>query len=276
MMWERAAEIIQKHDSVLHMGSPVVRIVYSDGLLHEITARNSTGDFTVTGTDFISTLPIRTLVEMLDPPAPAHVRAAADALRYRDFLTVVLVLDRADVFPDNWIYIHESSVQLGRVQNFKNWSPFMVPEPTRTALGLEYFCTEGDGLWDSSDADLLALGTRELEQIGLCRAGEVIDGTVVRMPKAYPVYDDGYKENVALVRDWLREHLKNLQLVGRNGMHKYNNQDHSMMAALLAARNIMGEQWDPWQVNTDAEYHEEVHADDDNAGRMTPRRIPVP
>jgi protoporphyrinogen oxidase len=275
MMWERAAEIIQKRDSILHMGSPVVRLEHHDGLLRTVTARNGTGDFLVTGTDFISTLPIRTLVEMLDPPAPEHIRAAADALRYRDFLTVVLVLDRVDVFPDNWIYIHDPSVQLGRVQNFKNWSPFMVPDPTRTALGLEYFCNEGDGLWETPDAELLALGARELAQIGLCQASEVIDGTVVRMPKAYPVYDGGYKDHVALVREWLREHLTNLQLVGRNGMHKYNNQDHSMMAALLAARNILGEQWDPWQVNTDAEYHEEVHADDERSGRMIPHRVQV-
>ncbi len=276
MMWERAAEIIQKRDSVLHMGSRVVGLTYGDGLLREVTVRNGAGKFIVSGTDFISTLPIRTLVEMLDPPAPVHVRAAANALRYRDFLTVVLVLDRAEVFPDNWIYVHDPSVQLGRVQNFKNWSPFMVPDPACTALGLEYFCTEGDGLWESSDADLLALGARELEQIGLCQADDVADGTVVRMPKAYPVYDDDYKDNVALVRDWLRERLMNLQLVGRNGMHKYNNQDHSMMAALLAARNILGERWDPWQVNTDAEYHEEVRIDDDDAGRMIPRRLPIP
>ncbi|MGH8909506.1 MAG: NAD(P)/FAD-dependent oxidoreductase [Egibacteraceae bacterium] len=276
MMWERAAEIVQKRDGVLHMGAPVVRLHHGDGRLRGVVARNGTGEFTATGTDYISTLPIRSLVRMLNPPAPEHVRAAAEALRYRDFLTVVLVLDRAEVFPDNWIYIHDPAVALGRVQNFKNWSPLMVPDPAQTALGLEYFCTEGDRLWEAGDADLLALGARELEQIGLCRAGEVIDGTVVRMPKAYPVYDDRYKEHVALIRGWLREHLANLQLVGRNGMHKYNNQDHSMMAALLAARNILGERWDPWKVNTDAEYHEEVRLDEDATGRLIPRRMPVP
>ena len=151
----------------------------------------------------------------------------------------------------------------------------MVPNPAQTALGLEYFCNQGDELWEMADNELVALGAGELRRIGLCEAGEVVDGTVVRMPKAYPVYDDEYKQNVAVVRDWLREHLSNLQLVGRNGMHKYNNQDHSMMAALLAARNILGERWDPWKVNTDAEYHEEVREDHDDAGRLTPRRVTV-
>ncbi len=273
MMWERAAEIVQQRGGVLHMGSPVVLLNHGDGLLRQVVARNDTGALTATGTDYISTLPIRTLVEMLHPAPPPMVQAAAAALRYRDYLTVVLVLDRAEVFPDNWIYIHDPTVQLGRVQNFKNWSPFMVPDAAQTALGLEYFCTEGDGLWEAPDAELLALGARELAHIGLCQPDEVVDGTVVRMPKAYPVYDDHYKENVALCRAWLAEHLGNLQLVGRNGMHKYNNQDHSMMAALLAARNILGERWDPWKVNTDAEYHEEVKAGDDEAGRIMPRRL---
>ena len=275
MMWERAAEIVRQRDGVLHMGAPVVRLDHGDGRLLRVVARNDIGEFTVTGTDYISTLPIRSLVRMLDPAVPEPVRAAADALRYRDFLTVVLVINRAEMFPDNWIYVHDPTVRLGRVQNFKNWSSFMVPDPAQTALGLEYFCNEGDGLWETDDMGLLALGARELEQIGLCCAEEVIDGTVVRMPKAYPVYDDHYKEHVALIRDWLTEHVTNLQLVGRNGMHKYNNQDHSMMAALLAARNILGQQWDPWKVNADAEYHEEIHFGDDDAGRVIPRRMPI-
>jgi protoporphyrinogen oxidase len=201
------------------------------------------------------------------------VREAADALGYRDYFTVELLVDAADVFPDNWIYIHDPKVKLGRVQNYKNWSPHMVPDPSQSALGLEYFCFEGDGLWTSSDADLIALGTREIEAIGLARAADIVDGTVVRMKKAYPVYDDHYKEHVAVVRAWLESVAENLQLVGRNGMHKYNNQDHSMMAALLAARNLLGEKWDPWKVNTDAEYHEEIREDHDDAGRATPKRV---
>ena len=193
----------------------------------------------------------------MDPPAPAEVIAAAESLKYRDFLTVVLIVDRPETFPDNWIYIHEPDVKVGRIQNFKNWSPDLVPDPRRSSLGLEYFCFEGDDLWTRSDADLLALGRREIDAIGLVAAAEVVDGCVVRMPKAYPVYDDEYQAHLAVIRRWLAN-LSNLELAGRNGMHKYNNQDHSMMTALLAARNILGlGQYDTWKVNTDAEYHEE-------------------
>ena len=190
MMWERAAEIVQKRGSVLHMGSPVVRLRHGDGQLREVVAANGAGEFAVTGTDYISTLPIRNLVSMLEPAAPEHVRAAADALSYRDFLTVVLILDNPESFPDNWIYIHDPSVKVGRIQNFRNWSSVMVPNPAQTALGLEYFCNQGDALWEMADDELVALGADELLRIGLCKAGEVVDGTVVRMPKAYPVYDD--------------------------------------------------------------------------------------
>ncbi len=274
MMWERATEQIRERGSQVTLDSRVASIRHGGGQVKEVVLTSGSGAETVAGgTDYISTLPIRELVEMMDPSAPDHVRAAANALRYRDYLTVVLVVDRSDVFPDNWIYIHDPSVQLGRVQNYKNWSPFMVPDLAQSALGLEYFCTEGDGLWETPEDQLIALGTRELTQIGLAPADDVVDGTVVRMRKAYPVYDDDYKENVAIVRAWLDEAVTNLQLVGRNGMHKYNNQDHSMMAALLAARNLLGESWDPWKVNTDAEYHEEVREDADEAARLMPRRV---
>ncbi len=191
------------------------------------------------GRHFLSTLPVRELIRAMSPAAPDEVIRAADSLKYRDFLTVVLIVDRAETFPDNWIYIHEPDVKVGRVQNFKNWSPDLVPDPSKTSLGLEYFCFEGDDLWTTSDADLIELGRREIEAIGLARASEVIDGCVVRMPKAYPVYDDHYQAHLAVIRGWLRT-LPNLELAGRNGMHKYNNQDHSMMTALLAARNILG------------------------------------
>ena len=165
---------------------------------------------------------------------------------------------------------------MGRVQNFKNWSPELVPDASKTSLGLEYFCFEGDDLWTMSDDDLLALGRREMDEMGLISADEVIDGCVVRMPKAYPVYDDEYRNHLAVIRDWLSK-LDNLELAGRNGMHKYNNQDHSMMTALLAARNILGEgPYNTWKVNTDAEYHEDGDADDLQApgvGRAIPRRV---
>jgi protoporphyrinogen oxidase len=168
---------------------------------------------------------------------------------------------------------------VGRVQNFASWSPEMVPDENLACYGLEYFCFEGDGLWSSSDADLVALASRELESLGLVKAGDVIDGHVVRQPKAYPVYDDEYARHVETIRTEIERHYPGLHLVGRNGMHKYNNQDHAMMTAMLTARNIIaGEQlFDVWNVNQDAEYHE---AGDrgaqvtDTSGRLVPRRLP--
>src|SRR5258707_11769356 len=183
-------------------------------------------------------MPIRELVGLLDPAAPDDVRKAAAALSYRDFISIALMIDRKDVFPDNWIYIHEPSVKVGRIQNFKNWSPDMVPDQSKTCLGLEYFCFEGDGLWTSSDEDLVKLGGKDLLKLKMCKPEEILRGFVVRQQKAYPVYDDEYKLHVRTIRDYLEAHAPNLQLVGRNGMHHYNNQDHSMMSALCAARNI--------------------------------------
>ena len=185
-------------------------------------------------------------------------RNAADSLKYRDFLTVMLILKERHMFDDNWIYIHDPSVQVGRVQNFRSWSPEMVPDPDKACYGLEYFCFEHDGLWDSSDADLIELAKRELMQIGLAQEGDVIDGCVVRQKKAYPVYDDDYAQHVATIRAEIEERYPNLHLVGRNGMHKYNNQDHAMMTAMLCVKNILAgtKLYDLWQVNSDAEYHE--------------------
>jgi protoporphyrinogen oxidase len=185
------------------------------------------------------------------------VQAAARNLHYRDFLTIALVVNKAELFPDNWIYIHEPGVKVGRIQNFKNWSPHMVPDPARTCLGLEYFCFEGDGLWTMDDESLVALARHELEVLGLARAEDVEDGAVVRVPKAYPVYDAGYARALQTVRGFLAG-IDNLHLVGRNGMHHYNNQDHSMLTAMLTVRNILGgERFDVWKVNVDPDYLED-------------------
>jgi protoporphyrinogen oxidase len=211
----------------------------------------------------LSTMPLRELVQKLDPPAPERVTAAAARLAYRDFITVALIVDAPDLFPDNWIYVHDSSVKLGRIQNFKNWSPEMVPDARQTCLGLEYFCFEGDGLWTMKDEELVRLGTREVEQIGLLRGARVIDGTVVRMPKAYPIYDEGYETAVDEIRGYL-DGFSNLQVAGRNGMHKYNNQDHSMVTAMLAVGNLEGRRRDSWAVNQDDDYHEEGMLEGDN------------
>jgi protoporphyrinogen oxidase len=229
------------------------------------------------GDEFISTLPIRELVNACTPALPTHVVAAANNLKYRDFLTVAVVINKPSIFPDNWIYIHDANVVVGRMQNFKNWSAEMVPDPGTTCIGLEYFCFEGDGLWASSDEQLVELARKELAALRMCRPEEVLWGVVVRQPKAYPTYDDSYKQHVAVIRDYLREHLPNLHLVGRNGMHHYNNQDHSMMTALLVARNLAtGTAYDQWKVNTEAEYHEEARLDDeDTSGRLMPARVPV-
>jgi protoporphyrinogen oxidase len=273
-MWEVARDRIRAQAGAVHLDRRVVRVEHDGHAVRSFLTLDSDGRQTrYLGTHFLSTLPVRDLIRAMSPAAPPEVVAAAESLGYRDYLTVVLIVDRAETFPDNWIYIHEPSVRLGRIQNFKNWSPDMVPDPSKTSLGLEYFCFEGDDLWTKPDSELIELGRREIEAIGLASAAEVIDGCVVRMPKAYPVYDDQYQDHLAVIRGWLKT-LENLELAGRNGMHKYNNQDHSMMTALLAARNILGlGEFDTWKVNTDAEYHEESTGDDEaKAGRAVPRR----
>jgi len=272
-MWERVAEISAGQGHPVLLGRSVSRIEHVDGAVTAVVTTGEGGEAERhEGTDFISSIPIRELVARLEPPPPARVRQAAERLGYRDFISVALMIDRPSVFPDNWIYIHDPNVRVGRIQNFKNWSPDMVPDPGKTCLGLEYFCFEGDGLWTMPDAD-----TKELAQLGICAAGEVFDGVVVRQPKAYPVYDDGYQAKVGVVREYIASELPNLHLAGRNGMHKYNNQDHSMMTALLVARRIAtGSLLDPWKVNADAVYHEDIKVGErDVAGRQVPERIPA-
>lgn len=255
-MWEAATDQIREKGSQVKMGYTVDEVHWSGDRVTRVSGHTTTGEkWEETGDQFICSIPLRDFVQALRPAPPEEVLRAAASLRYRDFLTVCLVVNRADVFPDTWIYIHDPSVTVGRVQNYKNWSAAMVPYPNQTSLGLEYFCFEGDGLWEKSDAELTELAKREIAQIGLAKAEEVEKAFIVRMPKAYPIYDQSYHLHVETIRRWLTG-LKNIQPVGRNGMHRYNNQDHSMMTALLAARNIDGGHYDCWQVNTDAEYHE--------------------
>jgi protoporphyrinogen oxidase len=272
-MWETARDRVTEAGGAVHLDRRVERIEHDGENVTCFIARDGSGRCArYHGQHFLSTLPIRNLIRALRPQPPREVIEAAGSLKYRDFLTVVLIVDAPETFPDNWIYIHEPSVRLGRVQNFKNWSPALVPDPSTSSLGLEYFCFEGDDLWTMDDTRLIELGRREIDAIGLVNASQVIDGCVVRMPKAYPVYDDVYQDHLAVVRRWLKT-LGNLELAGRNGMHKYNNQDHSMMTAVLAARNILGlGPYDTWKVNTDAEYHEEGE-EPAEAGRQVPRRV---
>jgi protoporphyrinogen oxidase len=255
-MWETATMKINEMGGKVLLDRTIQTIHWDETGVTHITGTNQQGEFfQLEGTHFISSIPLKELILSLDPPAPKEVLAAARGLRYRDFLTACLVVNRANVFPDTWIYIHDPAVKVGRIQNYKNWSAAMVPDPKLTSLGMEYFCFEGDGLWVSSDYDLAQLAIREAAQIGLIKADEVKDAFVVRMPKAYPIYDQKYQKHLNVIRPWISQ-FANLQPVGRNGMHHYNNQDHSMMTAMLAARNIQGAHYDCWEVNTEAEYHE--------------------
>jgi protoporphyrinogen oxidase len=273
-MWEAVAARLAQSGATVHLGQEVVAVRHHGGRVRSVQVEDATGArLDIIGSHVISTMPIRELIGRLDPKPPAPVIAAANALGYRDFVTVDVVVDSAQVFPDQWIYVHDPTVKVGRIANFKNFSAAMVPGPEVTGLGMEYFCFEGDGLWSASDTDLLALARGELAQLRICRPEQVRAAHVVRQRKAYPVYDDYYKGHLALIREYLGRQLPNLHLVGRNGMHKYNNQDHSMMTGLLAARNIAtGTRFDPWKVNTDAEYHEEERADD-RSGRLMPERL---
>jgi len=257
MMWEAAAAKIKERHGQILMGRELVQLAYDGGrkLWHIEVATSEGKSESFTARHVVSSAPVRELMGKLSPKPISLLHARQ--LRYRDFLTVALMVNKPDLFADNWIYIHDPTVKVGRVQNFGSWSPEMAPEGM-TCLGLEYFCFEGDGLWTMSDDELVALATREVAKIGLISAADVVDGCVVRQPKAYPVYDEDYRDHVATIRRDLEQSYPTLHLVGRNGMHKYNNQDHAMMTAMLTARNILaGERiYDIWQVNEDAEYHE--------------------
>ena len=258
MMWERCAERVVERGTTVRAGVHVDRIRHRRGRVECIEGRTDDGDRVEFAADsVISTMAIRNLIAALDPAAPAEVRQASQALQYRDYLTVVLIVKREQVFPDNWVYVHSPEVRLGRVQNYKNWSPWMVPDASRTSLGLEYFLWHHDAEWSWSTDRLIETGIRESAQIGLIDPTEVEDGTVVRMPKAYPVYDRDYRQHLTTVRRYL-DGIENLQTIGRNGQHRYNNQDHSMLAGIYAARNLAGARYDVWAVNTESEYHEEA------------------
>ena len=256
MMWEACRDRITGAGGAVHLNSAVVALQHDGSAITAVVVARNGSRMTQAAAHVISTMPVKQLMQALTPPVAATIRASSDRLQYRDFLTVALIFDRAQLFPDNWIYIHDPSVRVGRIQNFKNWSPDMVPDPALTCLGLEYFCSDGDELWKMSDDELIALATREVDAIGVSRGARVVDATVARVRKAYPVYDETYQRAVADART-VTDRFSNLQLVGRNGMHKYNNQDHSMLTARLAVRNYFGEQHDLWAINADEEYHEE-------------------
>ena len=274
MMWEVCRDKIEASGSKVLMETKAVKIRREGDRAVAVVAEHAGVQTEYPCTEVISSMPMSQLLLAMDPPPPDDVVAAAKDLRYRDFLTVALVVPDDGIFPDNWIYIHSPEVKVGRIQNFGSWSPYMVKDGL-TCLGMEYFVFEGDEYWTMSDEDLVELGTRELGKIGLVDASKVQAGYVVRVPKAYPFYDERYKANVQRMREWLEDCAPNVHPVGRNGMHRYNNQDHSMYTAMLTAENIAtGSTYDVWEVNVEEEYHEEK-APAGGGERGTGRDAPV-
>ena len=274
MMWEKTQELVQEKGGTVQLRSEVVKVNRDGNRVTSIDVRKwdeedgqSDTIERVEGDHFINSMAVRDLIYAFDPPPPPEVVEAADRLKYRDFLIVTLILNHADPFPDNWIYIHSPQVKVGRIQNFRAWSKEMLPDQNTSSIGMEYFCQKGDGLWSSSDEELRQLASEELEKLNLAKASDVIGHAIIRQPKAYPVYDSAYKESLDTVSDWLKT-LENFQTVGRNGLHRYNNQDHSMLSAMYAARNIMGEDHDVWDVNVERSYHEEFEAKPEKKGLL--------
>jgi protoporphyrinogen oxidase len=252
-MWEQMTDRITEMGGEVRLETPVTKLDVENGRVVRVHA----GGDVIEPREIISSLPLRNTVAIADPQAPREVIEAGAGLRYRDFLTVALVLDGEDLFPDNWIYIHEEGVRVGRIQNYRSWSPWMVPDPDTACVGLEYFAFKGDDLWTMDDDALVKLATDELAQLGLARPEQVRRGYVVRVPLAYPMYDETYAERVEKIRGWLSG-LGNLQQVGRNGLHRYNNSDHSMLSAMRAVDNVLtGAGHDIWAVNVESAYHEE-------------------
>ena len=277
-MWERARDRIVERGGHVMMGSTITAISQHAGTGQWVAiVTDANGKETkVTADHLVSTAAINELVKMLGADADPAVAAASAGLRYRDFVIIGLITRGKESFDDNWIYIHDPSVKVGRIQNFKSWSPDMVPDPDTACYGMEYFCNAGDDTWAMADADLIARAKQEIGKLGLARPEDIIDGSVVRQPKAYPVYDDTYKLNVDTINEGLAARFVNLHLAGRNGMHKYNNQDHAMMTGILTAKNIIAgtRAFDVWTVNEDAEYHEGGEAGADKIEeRLVPRRV---
>jgi protoporphyrinogen oxidase len=255
MMWQRFREAVESHGGQVHLNTEVIRLKRESSRIKSVIAQHDGRITEISGEHFISSMPLTELIARLDPPPPAEVVRAARQLNYRAFVIVGLIVDRANLFPDNWLYVHSPEIKVGRIQNFKNWSAAMVPDPSKMSLGMEYFCTEGDALWTMSDAELVQLATRELASLKLNDAGEVVDGVVFRQPRAYPVYDREYRKHLEVIQRFLAT-MDNLHTVGRNGMHRYNNMDHSMQTGMLAVQNILGAHHDLWEVNEGEEYLE--------------------
>lgn len=268
MMWERFQEKLEVQGCPVWLDTEVIKVKRKGQKITSIIIKKGEEISEITGDHFINTMPITALMHRLDPLPPEKVLQAARGLKYRDFLIVPIVVNQEHLFPDNWIYIHSPEFQVGRIQNFKNWSPKMVPDPKKTCLGMEYFCSEGDKLWEMDNQSLIRLASQEIVNLGLVDdINKVEDGTVIRQKKAYPVYDDEYQQHLPVLQNYV-DSLENLQSVGRNGMHRYNNQDHSMLSAILAVENIMGANHNLWKVNTERSYHEEFMTKSEGASHL--------
>jgi protoporphyrinogen oxidase len=258
MLWNRVKEKIEEENGHVYLNSAVCGVHRNGNRIESVIVSHDGKEQEFIANYFISSMPVTEFIRKLTPPPPEEVLEAANHLSYRDFLTVCLIVNQPHLFNDNWIYVHDPDVKVGRIQNFKNWSPDMVPDSTKTSLGLEYFCNEGDELWNAPDEELIELGKKELDRIGLARYEDVIDGSVFRVEKAYPVYDSTYQEHLSVIRNYI-DTLENFQTIGRNGLHRYNNQDHAMLTGMLAVRNLLyNEKNDLWIVNAEQEYHEEI------------------
>jgi protoporphyrinogen oxidase len=265
-MWDAMTEAIRTQGGEVVLSAPVTRLELAGSRVVEVEA----GGVAYTLPEaVISSLPLREVVRMASPPVPRDVLEAAGGLRYRDFLTVALVVDGDDLFPDNWIYVHDPSVRVGRIQNFRSWSPWMVPDPAKACVGMEYFCFAGDDLWSMGDDDLVELAAGELAKLRLAPKAKVERGYAIRVPKAYPIYDADYARRVQVIRRFV-DNVENLQQVGRNGLHRYNNSDHSMLTAMRAVDNLItGADHDIWAVNAESVYHE-THVEDEHPYRTAP------
>lgn len=254
-MWNAAKEKIEEKGGSVELNSEVLKFNRNCTKINSVTVKTNGQVREITGDYFLSSLPLKELINAMNPPVPSNVLAAADQLKYRDFFSVNLIINNPFIFPDNWIYVHSPEVRVGRIQNFKNWSPEMVPDPKTTSLGFEYFCFDSDDVWKKDDKDIIELGKKEAVKLNFAKRGQIIDGFVVRSPKTYPIYDRGYQKRVEIIKNYLSS-IDNLQTMGRNGLHRYNNQDHSMLSAIIAVGNIFGEKFSVWDINVDDEYHE--------------------
>lgn len=273
MLWEAVQTQVEQRGGEVRLNAAVTRIRRDGRRIIGVNVDSNGRSHTITGDQFISSMPITQFLKWLDPPPPPAVLKAVDQLKYRDFLTVCLIINQETLFPDNWIYIHDPDVHVGRIQNFKNWSPDMVAAAHKTTLGLEYFCNEGDALWTMPDEALIELGKREIAKIGLAAYGDVEDGAVFRVEKTYPVYDADYANHLDVIKQYVAS-LENFQTIGRNGLHRYNNQDHAMLTGMYAVRNLLrGEQTNLWAINAEQDYLEEITEESPTAKDVQPTDV---